>query len=155
MTWPLTWTCNRSPVRTAAGLLALILTLAAPSGAAFAQDTQYRHLVGVLILPQLLGDGPCAVYRPRDVPFYAGPQADAEPAGRLFVSQQVSFAVNGGCTGPLVSAQDQDLSSAPRALPLLQYGYELWGAVVTETREGWARINTGDAYGWVCPWHRF
>ena len=127
-------------LRSEAVLRALILVLALPASA-LAQD----RVIGLLRLPEVFGNAPCAPFEPRVITLHA------EPGGARVASIQVdqnwSFAPHGGCEGLQVSVHRGD---ARAELPTREYDYEAPAAVVVEQRGLWFRIRLdGGASAWA------
>lgn len=118
----------------------LVLLLVMPASAE-AQD----RVLGLLRLPEVFGNAPCAPFEPRVVTLHA------EPGGARVASIQVdrnwSFAPHGGCEGLQVSVHRGDERAE---LPTREYDYEAPAAIVVEQRGLWFRIRlAGDASAWV------
>lgn len=127
-------------LRSEAVIRAFILVLALPASA-LAQD----RVIGLLTLPEVFGNAPCAPFEPRVVTLHAEP-GGAQVAS-VHVDQNWSFAPHGGCEGLQVSVHRGD---ARTELPTREYDYEAPAAVVVEQRGLWFRIRlTGGATAWV------
>lgn len=118
----------------------LVLLLAMPA-AASAQD----RVLGLLRLPEVFGNGPCAPFEPRVVTLHAEP--GGKPVATIQVDRNWSFAPHGGCEGLQVSVHQGD---ARTELPIREYDYEAPAAIVLEQRGPWFRIRMGGgASAWV------
>jgi hypothetical protein len=121
-------------------LRALIFVLVLPAGA-FAQD----RVIGLLRLPEIFGNAPCAPFEPRVVTLHAEP--GGSQIASIEVDQNWSFAPHGGCEGLQVSVHRGD---ARAELPTREYDYEAPAAIVLEQRGLWFRIRlNGGAAAWT------
>jgi hypothetical protein len=118
-----------------------IVTEASPRPA-----TQDR-VVGLISLPQVFGDHPCAVYVPSEVVLYAEPDS-AHSLGVIRVAQPWTMHENGGCAGLRVVVHLESAESAA-VLPTLEYGYETPAAVVLDQHDDWFRIRLADGAAWI------
>ena len=141
-------------------LMALgVLLWAAPSNA---QD----RVIGLLALPDVFGEGPCARFEPRSVPLYA--ESDGKQAiGTIEVDQNWSFAgptaqsprggdpaPHGGCEGLEVSVHQ---GAARSELPTREFEYEAPAAIALDRRGLMFKIRlSGNRSAWVqAPAARF
>jgi hypothetical protein len=121
-------------------LRALIFVLVLPASA-FAQD----RVIGLLKLPEIFGNAPCAPFEPRVVTLHAEP--GGSQIASIEVDQNWSFAPHGGCEGLQVSVHRGD---ARAELPTREYDYEAPAAIVLEQRGLWFRIRlNGGAAAWT------
>jgi hypothetical protein len=121
-------------------LRALIFVLVLPASA-FAQD----RVIGLLRLPEIFGNAPCAPFEPRVVTLHAEP--GGSQIASIEVDQNWSFAPHGGCEGLQVSVHRGD---ARAELPTREYDYEAPAAIVLEQRGLWFRIRlNGGAAAWT------
>ena len=108
---------------------------------AFAQD----RVIGLLRLPEIFGNAPCAPFEPRVVTLHAEP--GGSQIASIEVDQNWSFAPHGGCEGLQVSVHRGD---ARAELPTREYDYEAPAAIVLEQRGLWFRIRlNGGAAAWT------
>lgn len=116
---------------------------------ASAQD----RVIGLLALPEVFGDGPCARFEPRPVLLYADPDGK-QLIGTIEVDQNWSFAPHGGCEGLEVSVHQ---GNARSELPTREFEYEAPGAITLDRRGLMFRIRlTGNRSAWVqAPASRF
>ncbi len=130
--------------------LALIVAFVLVFGTAVsAQD----RVIGLLALPEVFGDGPCARFEPRSVPLYAA--ADGKQAiGTIEVDQNWSFAPHGGCEGLEVSVHQ---GAARSELPTRELEYEAPAAIALDRRGLMFKIRlSGNRSAWVqAPAARF
>jgi hypothetical protein len=115
------------------------LLLSVPAGA---ED----RLLGLLMLPEVFGNGPCRPFEPTPVALYA--DADGKQSvGAIQVDRNWSFAPHGGCEGLEVSVH----RGASRAeLPTREYDYDAPAAIVIEQRGLAFRIRlSGSQSAWV------
>jgi hypothetical protein len=111
------------------------------------------RVIGLLELPEVFGDGPCARFAPRAVPLYA--DADGKQAiGTIEVDQNWSFAPHGGCEGLEVSVHQRDGRSE---LPTREFEYEAPAAIALDRRGPMVKIRlSGNRAAWVqAPAARF
>jgi hypothetical protein len=121
-------------------LRALIFVLVLPASA-FAQD----RVIGLLRLPEIFGNAPCAPFEPRVVTLHAEP--GGSQIASIEVDQNWSFAPHGGCGWLEVSVHRGD---ARAELPTREYDYEAPAAIVLEQRGLWFRIRlNGGAAAWT------
>jgi hypothetical protein len=130
--------------------LALIVAFVLVFGTAVsAQD----RVIGLLALPEVFGDGPCARFEPQSVPLYAA--ADGKQAiGTIEVDQNWSFAPHGGCEGLEVSVHQ---GAARSELPTREFEYEAPAAIALDSRGLMFKIRlSGNRSAWVqAPAARF
>jgi hypothetical protein len=111
------------------------------------------RVIGLLALPEVFGDGPCARFEPRSVPLYAA--ADGTQAiGTIEVDQNWSFAPHGGCEGLEVSVHQ---GAARSELPTREFEYEAPAAIALDRRGLMFKIRlSGNRSAWVqAPATRF
>src|SRR5688572_31830781 len=88
------------------------------------------RVIGLLALPGVFGDGPCARFEPRPIAVYS--EADAKQViGTIEVDQNWSFAPHGGCEGLEVSVHQ---GNARSELPTREFEYEAPGAIALDRR---------------------
>lgn len=103
------------------------------------------RVIGLLRLPEVYGNAPCAPFEPRVVTLHAEPAG--KPVASIEVDQNWSFAPHGGCEGLQVSVHRGD---ARAELPTREYDYEAPAAIVVEQRGLWFRIRlNGGNSAWV------
>jgi hypothetical protein len=105
------------------------------------------RVIGLLTLPQVMGDGPCDRFTPQEVPLYRD-AAGAEQIGLVRVDRPWHFPATGGCEGLLVNVH---LVEGQRvvALPTREFEYEAPAAVVLERHESWFRLKLDSDSAWV------
>jgi hypothetical protein len=119
---------------------ALIFVLVLPA-TAVAED----RVIGLLRLPEVFGNAPCAPFDPRVVTLHAEP--GGSQLASIEVDQNWSFAPHGGCEGLKVSVHRGDERAE---LPTREYDYEAPGAIVLEQRGLWFRIQVdGGGSAWA------
>lgn len=131
--------------RLAVSLLLYSLAAAAIAAGDFGRA---RGIIGILPLPEVFGNEPCAAFKAQDVELFRGPQSTA-PIGRIFVSKPSRPSPAGGCEGAEVSVSVSGPVPRNGNLPTLEFAYENPGAVVL-TREGqWFEIALDAGTAWV------
>lgn len=105
------------------------------------------RVLGLLSLPQVFGDQPCATYAPSEIIVYAAPDS-ARPLGAIRVSQPWIMHPNGGCEGLRVVVHLASADSAAE-LPTLEHDYETQAAVVLAQRDDWFRIRLAEGSAWI------
>lgn len=118
----------------------LLIVFALPVVAA-AQD----KVLGLLVLPEAFGYGPCQQFEPAAIELYDAPSAVA-PIGTIQVDQHWSFAPHGGCDGLKVRVH----SGGVRAeLPTLEYSNESPAAIVLAAQDGWFKVRLAAGAAWL------
>ena len=102
------------------------------------------RVIGLLRLPDVYGNAPCAPFDPRVVTLHAEP--GGPQVASIHVDRNWSFAPHGGCEGLQVSVHRGD---ARAELPTREYDYEAPAAIVLEQRGLWFRIRLAAASAWV------
>ena len=123
-------------------VIAITMLLVAQPAPLQAQD----RVIGLLALPEVFGDGPCARFEPRSVPLYA--ESDAKQViGTIEVDQNWSFAPHGGCEGLEVSVHQ---GMARSELPTREFEYEAPAAIAVDRRALMFKIRlSGNRSAWV------
>ena len=106
-----------------------------------------ERVIGLVSIPEVFGDAPCAAFEPQDVALHAAP-ADGKPIAVIHVDRNWSFAPHGGCDGLKVSVHR---GAAREDLPTREFDYEAPGAIALERRDGWIKIRLRDGAGWLKP----
>ncbi len=101
----------------------VVLMIAAQSPAAA------EGWIGLLTLPQVLGEGACDRFTPEEVPYYGEPDGD-EPVATIRVEQYWEFPPEGGCMGLRVTAGAAQADEPGAELPTMEYDYEMPAAIV-------------------------
>jgi hypothetical protein len=109
---------------------------------AFAQD----RVSGLLSLPEVFGNGPCASFTPREIPLYAAPDGQKIVAA-IRVDRHWTFPGNGGCGGLIVRVHHSD--GRVSELPTEEYQYEAPAAIVLQQRGRWFRLRLTGGTAWV------
>ena len=104
------------------------------------------HVIGLLALPGVFGEGPCKPFEPRAPTLYADAGA-TKVMGTIEVDQNWSFAPHGGCEGLEVSVHEGQQRSE---LPTREYDYEAPAAIAIDRRGQLVKIRlSGGRSGWV------
>lgn len=104
------------------------------------------HVIGLLALPGVFGEGPCTPFEPSAPTLYADAGA-TKVMGTIEVDQNWSFAPHGGCEGLEVSVHEGQQRSE---LPTREYDYEAPAAIAIDRRGQLVKIRlSGGRSGWV------
>ncbi len=95
------------------------------------------RVLGLLSLPEVFGPRLCSPFEPGVVALHAAPN-DGKAFAFVRVDRNWSFAPHGGCEGLEVSVHQGERR---QELPVLEYDYEMAGAIVLEHRDGWFRMR--------------
>lgn len=120
---------------------AVLLILFALPVVAAAQD----KVLGLLMLPEVFGYGPCQQFETAPISLYDAPGV-AAPTGSIEVDQHWSFAPHGGCEGLKISVHSGRTRSE---LPTLEYANESPAAIVLAAQEGWFKIRLSVGAAWL------
>lgn len=118
----------------------LLIVVALPVVAA-AQD----KVLGLLVLPEAFGYGPCQQFEPAAIELYDAPSAVA-PIGTIQVDQHWSFAPHGGCDGLKVRVHSRGVRAE---LPTLEYSNESPAAIVLAAQDGWFKVRLAAGAAWL------
>ncbi|MFQ3172115.1 MAG: hypothetical protein ACI9DG_002155 [Oleispira sp.] len=104
-------------------------------------------LIGLLTLPEVLGEGPCDDFSPEEILLYSGMDKKLS-SGVIKVDKFWTFPDVGGCEGLTVNVHTED-GQRVRALLTKEYRYEAPAAIVLETRNNWYKLDTFEGPLWV------
>ena len=119
-------------------LTTAVVAWTTPAGAA-------DRIVGLLELPQVFGNGPCARFKPEEIRLYASPNP-RDRIGVVRVDRYWTFHADLSCEGLTVRVHR---GPAVSELPTEEFAYEMQGAIVLEHRQPWFRIRLNDGSAWV------
>lgn len=127
-------------------LAVIALLLAAGTASARWDLERAQGIIGILALPEVLGGEACVPFVARDVLLFAAPDAPA-PLGRIHVANPWNTPPDGGCDALVVAVA----LGAPddERLPMLEYGYEMQGAIVRQREGAWFEIALTEGHAWV------
>jgi len=120
-------------------LILLILNVAS----AIAEES----IIGLLTLPEVLGEGPCDDFIPEDIPLYSGMDKKLT-SGKIKVDRFWTFPDLGGCEGLIVNTHIGD-GQKGHALLTKEYRYEAPAAIVLDTQNDWFKLKTSTGSAWI------
>lgn len=123
----------------------LAASVAAAQSAGLAGDhLRQDRVLGLLMLPEVFGNGPCHPFEPSAITLHTAP--GGAPLGSIRVDQHWSFAPHGGCEGLQVGVH----GAGPRAeLPTLEYANESPAAIVLASENSWFKIRLAAGAAWL------
>jgi len=127
-----------TPRTVSAVVLASLFGVTAPAAS---QD----HVLGLLALPEVFGNGPCHPFAPEAINLYSAP-GDRAVIATIQVDQHWSFAPHGGCEGLKVSVYRGGVRSE---LPTREFSNEAPAAVVLAVQDGWFKIRLTSDVAWL------
>jgi len=104
-------------------------------------------IIGLLTLPEVLGEGPCDDFSPEDIPLYSGMDKKLT-SGKIKVDKFWTFPALGGCEGLTVNTYMGD-GQKGYALLTKEYRYEAPAAIVLETQNDWFKLKTSTGSAWI------
>lgn len=122
--------------------LALILLMLSVASASAEEP-----IIGLLTLPEVLGDGACDDFSPEEIQIYSGMDKKLT-SGVIKVDEFWTFPANGGCKGLAVNVHMGD-GQKSHALLTKEYRYEAPAAIVLETQNDWFKLKTSSGSGWI------
>jgi len=104
-------------------------------------------IIGLITLPEVLGNGPCDNFAPEDISVYS--EMDSElTSGVIKVDSFWTFPDVGGCEGLTVNIHMKG-DIKPRGLLTEEYSYEASAAIVLDSRKNWYKLKTHDVPVWI------
>jgi hypothetical protein len=122
--------------------LALILLMLSVTSASAEEP-----IIGLLTLPEVLGNGPCDDFSPEEIRLYSGMDKKLT-SGVIKVDKFWTFPKSGGCEGLTVNTH---MLNGNNIRPLLtkEYRYEKPAAIILETQNDWFRLKTSSGSAWI------
>lgn len=131
-------------------LLFALVSTAAPGSqehmVSYAQTEE--RVVGLLEVPEILGDVECKNFQPRSIQFYGSPSKDRPSTGTAEV-RPYRLAEEPDCYFGKVVVRRSAVGSAEEELPTEESGYEEKAAVVYERSGQWFRIALRKGSAWI------
>jgi hypothetical protein len=137
---------RRRRARASRAAMLALFACAASAEVAAQSDASPDRVIGLLTLPEIFGNGPCAEYVPADITLYTAPHG--APAGTIRVVTPWVHHAEGGCEGLEVRVQGPE-SNDLQPLPVEEYEYEAEASIVLERREGWFRVRLTTGSAWI------
>ena len=136
--------------RTCPLFLMAVLASAAPGSQEHAVsygETEERVL-GLLEVPEILGDMECRNFQPRTVNFFASPSKEQRSAGVIEV-RPYRLPEDPNCYLGKVVVRRNSVNMPEEELPTEEVGYEMKAAVVYQRSGQWFRIALSKGSGWI------
>jgi hypothetical protein len=131
-------------------LLSAFLSTAAPGlqehAVSYAQTEE--RVVGLLEIPEILGDIECKDFQPRRINFYGTPSKDRPSTGTIEV-RAYRMPEEPNCYFGKVVVRRSAAGSSDEELPSEEIGYEMKAAVVYERNGPWFRIALAKGSAWI------
>lgn len=102
-------------------------------------------IIGLLTLPEVLGEGPCDHFSPEDITLYSGMDKKLI-SGAIRVDKFWTFPDIGGCEGLTVNTH---VRGEVHELLTKEYKYEASAAIVLETQNDWFKLKTASGSAWI------
>ena len=107
-----------------------------------------ERVVGLLEVPEILGEVECKDFKPRSLSFYASP-SKAQPAAGTIEARPYRPPEDPDCYFPKVVVRRAAVRTSEEELPNEEVGYEMKAAVVYERNGRWFRIALSKGSGWI------
>jgi len=104
-------------------------------------------IIGLLTLPEVLGEGPCDDFSPEEIMLYSGMDKKLT-SGVIKVDEFWTFPDLGGCEGLTVNTHIGD-GQKGHALLTKEYRYEAAAAIVLETQGDWFKLKISSGSAWI------
>lgn len=104
-------------------------------------------IIGLLTLPEVLGEGPCDNFLPEDIPLYSGMDKELT-SGVIKVNKFWTFPALGGCEGLTVNTHMGDGQKGHELLTK-EYRYEAPAAIVLDTQNDWFKLKISTGSAWI------
>lgn len=107
-------------------------------------------VAGILEMPEIFGEFPCASYDPVGYEVFDSPSAEGVVLGTLEVVRGWYADEASPCEWIEVAFLD-GAAATEKQIPSMEFSYEQPGLIVLERQLDWFRVHLGSRSGWILP----